>query len=167
MDGKSLWIVVDASGSTGECGRKMLSRQICRSVEQYLRYRYGSADLHLVVATGEVAEVEWKSTDEFPIEKLPCLGTFNPSAVVQFFKGRSGRILIITDGYMGVKGADVLSDWALTLDPDSVRMIMTNPAKKFGSSSIKSFSAQEMFLAMDQWLGTETGSSADSGVDEW
>lgn len=114
MDSKSLWLVVDASGSTGECGRKMLSRQICRSVEQYLRYGYGSAELHLVIATGEVNEVEWSGAEEFPLDKMPCLGIFDSTAVVQFFEGKLGRILIVSDGYVGAKGADILSDWALT-----------------------------------------------------
>lgn len=167
MDSKSLWLVVDASGSTGECGRKMLSRQICRSVEQYLRYGYGSAELHLVIATGEVNEVEWSGAEEFPLDMMPCLGIFDSTAVVQFFEGKLGRILIVSDGYVGAKGADILSDWALTREPDSVRMILTNPAKKLKSNSIKTFSSQEMFLALDQWLEVETRSSIDSEEDEW
>lgn len=167
MGAKDLWIVVDASGSTSECGRKMMNRQICRSVEQYLRLGYGSASLHLVVATGEVNEIEWNTNDEFPLDKLPCLGSFNPLEVVKFFEGKTGHILIVTDGYVGAKGADILSDWALTLDPDSVRMIVTNPAKKFRSNSIKAFTTQEMFLALDQWLESGAGVSTDSGEDEW
>lgn len=167
MDSKALWIVVDASGSAGECGRKMLSRQICRSVEQYLRYGYGSADLHLVMATGEVNEVEWNAAEEFPLDMMPCLGAFNSAAVVRFLEGKPGRILIVTDGYVGAKGADILSDWVLTRDPDSVRMIVTNPAKRLRSSLIKTFSAQEMFLALDQWLDAETGATVDPEEDEW
>ena len=167
MDSKSLWLVVDASGSTGECGRKMLSRQICRSVEQYLRYGYGSAELHLVIAAGEVNEVEWSAVEEFPLDKMPCLGMFDSASVVQFFEGKLGRILIVTDGYVGARGADVLSDWALTREPDSVRMILTNPARKLKSNSIKTFSAQEMFLALDQWLEAEPRSTSESEEDEW
>ena len=167
MDSKNLWIVVDASGSTSECGRKMLNRQICRSAEQYLRFGCGSANLHLVIATGEVNEVEWNTNDEFPLDKLPCFGTFNPAEVVEFFKGKTGRILIVTDGYVGAKGADILSDWATTHEPDSVRMIVTNPAKKFRSNPIKAFTTQELFLALDQWLETGVGATTNSGDDEW
>lgn len=167
MNSKNLWIVVDASGSTSECGRKMLNRQICRSVEQYLRFGYGSANLHLVIATGEVNEVEWNANDEFPLDKLPCFGIFNPAEVVEFFKGKTGRILMVTDGYVGAKGADILSDWATNLEPDSVRMIVTNPAKKFRSNSIKAFTTQELFLALDQWLEVGVGATTNSGDDEW
>ena len=127
----------------------------------------GSAELHLVIATGEVNEVEWSGAEEFPLDKMPCLGIFDSTAVVQFFEGKLGRILIVSDGYVGAKGADILSDWALTREPDSVRMILTNPAKKLKSNSIKTFSSQEMFLALDQWLEVETRSSIDSEEDEW
>lgn len=167
MVDKSLWIVVDSSGSTCECGRKMLSRQICRSVEQYLRFGYGSANLHLVVAAGEVKEVEWNTDDEFPLDKLTCFGTFNPAEVVKFFEGRTGHVLIVTDGYVGAKGADVLSDWAMSLEPDSVRMIITNPVKKFRSSSIKVFTTQELFLVLDEWLEAGVVATTDQEEDEW
>ncbi|MBR3922650.1 MAG: hypothetical protein IKJ45_06020 [Kiritimatiellae bacterium] len=168
MDSKKLWIVVDASGSTSECGRKMLNRQICRNIEQFVRFGYGSADLHLVIAAGEVSEVEWNTKDEFPLDKLPCLGTFNSAEIVKFFEGKSGRVLIVTDGYVGAKGADILSDWAQGLDDsDSVRMIVTNPAKKFRSNSIKAFTPQELFLALDRWLEAGASAKVGSEEDEW
>lgn len=168
MDSNDLWLVVDASGSSNEGGRKMLNRQVCRCVEQYLRFGYGSARLHLVVAAGAVNEVEWNPDEEFPLEKLSCSGVFDSTSVVKFFEGKPGRVLIVTDGFLSARSLDVLSDWAGAREPDSVRMIVTNSAKNFAGRSIKAYSTQEFFLALDHWLETGTCvAGMDAGEDEW
>ena len=146
-------LVWDTSGSMAELGKCLIARGVARTVEQYLRLGYGSADLRLVAWGSEARVLDLHSDHEFPPELPAAGGSANAGALVSLFGTEpGGRILILTDGFWPPEDAKELKRWKECLQPDTLRVIKigadANPQLK-GSDV---FSAEDLFAALSGWL---------------
>lgn len=146
-------LVWDTSGSMGEWGKHLIARGVARSIEQYVRLGYCSADLRLVAWNNEVRVFDWRPDQEFPPELLVPGAAAKAKALVTFFgKEPSGKILLLTDGFWSREDAKEMKRWKQELQPDTLRIIKigadANPQLKGNDV----FSAEDIFAALDGWL---------------
>ncbi len=148
-----IYLVWDTSGSMGEWGKLWIARGVARSIEQYLRLGYGSANLKLVAWATEARIVEWNPDDEFPLDMLASEGMSNAKPLIDLFeKNLGGMIVLITDGFWSRPDERALKRWKASLPPDSLRIIKVGADANPHLKGPNVFTAEELFAALDGWL---------------
>jgi hypothetical protein len=150
---KTLYIIVDISGSMSESGKYLIARGVVRATEQYFRLGYGCADLKLVAWSKEARVVEWIPNKEFPPEMLVCERAANTEALISLLgEHPDGRVLLITDGFWSQDDVKALKRWKESLQQDTLRIMKigadANPQLKVAAA----FAAEDLFAALDGWL---------------
>lgn len=148
-----IYLVWDTSGSMGEWGKLLIARGVARSIEQYVRLGYGSADLRLVAWNNEVRVFDWRPDQEFPSELLVVGAAAKAEALVTYFgKGPSGKILLLTDGFWTQEDAKQMKGWKQELQPNTLRVIKIGADANPQLKGHDVFSAEDVFAALDGWL---------------
>lgn len=109
-----LWLLVDVSGSMTEGSKPYRIRNVARTVEQFVRFGHLDGTLRLAaLRDGSVWVVGWNPDDEFPLAGLfPAAPPADAADLSGFLGNASGRMLLLSDGFLDRKTANALRAWA-------------------------------------------------------
>ena len=147
-----LWILIDASGSMTEGGKRYMVRNVARTVEQFVRLRYLDGPVRLAAfKNGEAWTVDWNVDEEFPLDLV-----FNehPSSLLelqQFLKGTTGRFLLVSDGFIDRKSASAITNWRAGLSGNELFFIPVGGdavTRKLRDVVVK---PEELWTVVDAW----------------
>lgn len=148
-----LWLVLDSSGSMVENGKHFIARGVARSVEQYCRLGYGSADLKLAVWRNEARLIDWNPNDELPLEMLDCNGSTSARPLLALLGEQPKiKVMLITDGYWARDDEKMLQRWMDRLPPGVLRVIKVGADANPRLKGVDVFLAEDMLTALDGWL---------------
>ena len=150
-----LHLVCDTSGSMAEWGKFLIARGVLRTIEQYTRLGYGSADLRLISWGDTINVLEWQPEQEFPPEILICKGSADINVLIDHISDqplKGDKVILITDGYWKRENIRDLKRWKDKLPRDSVRLIKVGDDSNPQLQGIGIFSADDIFSALDSWL---------------
>ena len=152
-------LVWDTSGSMAEWGKAFITRSVARSIEQYLRLGYSSAEMRLVAWGNDAHVLDWRTDHEFPLELLAPKGTANAKALTSLLGTVSDRkIILLTDGFWSRADSKELTRWMKSLQQGTLRIIKigsdSNPHLKDKDKDV--FAAEDLFTALNNWLNWGT-----------
>ena len=148
-----LWLVLDASGSMAENGKRFIARSVARTAEQYCRLGYGSADLKLAAWRNEARLIDWNPNDEFPPEMLDCDGSTSARALLALLGEQpKDKVMLITDGLWARDDTKALKRWKDSLPPDTLRVIKIGADANPQLKGADVFIAEDVLAALDGWL---------------
>ena len=164
---EKLYIVCDASASMLNGGKPLLVRGIARTVEQYVRLGYGSAEIKLAFWNVETRLVDWNPDDEFPIALLESAeGSSDVASLTEWFSAlQNGKILLLTDCCWSNDDVQKFKLWKSKLPPDTLRVIKIGSDATLYWKDDEFFSTDEIFLALDNWF--PINSAANNEEDAW
>lgn len=166
MAERILYLVCDVSGSMSEGGKRMLMRGLVRTIEQYIRFRYGAAILKLVIWRDVATLVEWGFDDEVPDEVLNCHGSANVVSLRNLIESQpKGQVLLLTDGALSVEESRNLCRWNRALPTNALRLIRIGCEENPLLRGVTVFESEQVFEALDDWMPRAQNGNKEE--DEW
>ena len=150
---KTIYTVIDCSGSMSEGGKLLIARGAARAVEQYFRLAYGLAEIKLIAWSNDARIVAWDTDQEYPHELLVSQGSSSSHALITLLGVKSvSNVLIITDGFWSQADSKALKRWKDSLPLDTIRVIKVGADSSPQLKGTDVFSAEDLFAALDGWL---------------
>ncbi len=166
---QKLYLVCDVSASMAEDGKWLLMRGMVRTVEQYVRLGYGTAEIKLLFWNDETKIVEWNPDDEFPIETPAFFeGATNLPSLINFYDSLpQGKILLFTDCCWINDEMRGMRNWMSMLPPDTVRIIKIGSEALLRWKKDEFYLTDEIFFVLDNWLPVADNMMNNNEEDEW
>lgn len=147
-------LVCDISGSMAEGGKPFVMRTAVMTVAQWVRFKYGHAEIRLCGWASEVCSFpDWDSTNEYPAKLLMCGGTSDGAALIQLFGEKpDGKVLLLSDGFWSREGAKSLRQWKACLPPDTLRIVKIGADANPQLKGPDVFETEYLFSVLDGWV---------------
>ena len=147
-----LWILVDASGSMTEGGKRYMVRNVARTVEQFIRLGYLRGSVHLVAfRNGECWSVPWNVDDEFPLESVFVEHPLSPPDLRSFIENVTGRFLLVSDGFIDKKSARAITIWKTKLPKDKLFFVPVGSDAVAGKHRDIAVKPEALWAVVDAW----------------
>ena len=147
-----LWILVDASGSMTEGGKRYMVRNVARTVEQFVRLGHLDGSIRLAAfRNGEVWTVDWIVNDEFPLDLVFADAPSSPSELQRFLEGAAGRFLLVSDGFIDKKSALAITNWKAGLSGNELFFVPVGGDAVTGKHRDVAVKPEELWTVVDAW----------------
>jgi hypothetical protein len=148
-------LVWDTSGSLVELGKAWIACGVARTLEQYIRLGYFSADLSLIAWGREARSLDWTPDQEFPLELMASKGPVDAKALFSLLREQAApdeKILLLTDGFWPPADTKEIKLWRESNLPDNRRIIKIGADSNPQLKGKDVFAAEDLFAALDGWL---------------
>ncbi len=147
-----LWILVDASGSMTEGGKRYMVRNVARTVEQFVRLGYLKGSIRLAAfRNGEAWMIDWNVDDEFPLDLIFADAPSLISGFQQFLEGVTGRFLLVSDGFIDRKSASAITIWKAGLSGNELFFVPLGGDAVAGKHRDVAVKPEELWKVVDSW----------------
>lgn len=147
-----LWILVDASGSMTEGGKRYMVRNVVRTVEQFVRLGHLKGSIRLAAfRNGEAWSVDWNVNDEFPMDSVFVDSPSSASDLRSFLEGVTGRFLLVSDGFIDRKSASAITIWKAGLSENELFFVPVGGDAVAGKHRDVAVKPEELWKVVDAW----------------
>lgn len=147
-----LWILVDASGSMTEGGKRYMVRNVARTVEQFVRLGHLNGSVRLAAfRNGEAWSVDWNVNDEFPLDSVFADFPSSTSDLRSFLEGVIGRSLLVSDGFIDRKSALAITIWKAGLSGNELFFVPVGGDAIAGKHRDVAVKPEELWKVVDAW----------------
>ena len=147
-----LWILVDASGSMTEGGKRYMVRNVARTVEQFVRLGHLNGAVRLAAfRNGEVWSVDWTPDDEFPLDSVFADFPSLTSDLRSFLEGLTGRFLLVSDGFIDRKSASAITIWKAGLSENELFFVPVGGDAITGKHRDVAVKPEDLWRVVDAW----------------
>ena len=147
-----LWQIIDTSGSMAESGKRLIAREVLRTISQYVRYNKLDFDLKYILAGEEMEEIETSLEDDFPNSLFKLSKKINVQKLTEKLSTLDGYILFLTDGAWEHDMIVALRRWQNSNPKGSMKIIQLVPGKMRISREFETFASEDVFAALDSWM---------------
>lgn len=147
-----LWILVDASGSMTEGGKRYMVRNVARTVEQFIRLGYLRGSVHLVAfRNGEGWLVNWNVDEEFPLDMVFVDHPPSPTDLRSFLESATGRFILVSDGFIDRKSALTINTWKTKLPRNKLFFVLVGGDAVVGKHRDIAVKPEALWAVVDAW----------------
>lgn len=147
-----LWILVDASGSMTEGGKRYMVRHVARTVEQFIRLGYLKGSVHVIAfRNGEGWLVNWNVDDEFPMDIVFVDHPPSPTDLCSFLESASGSFMLVSDGFIDRKSAKAINTWKTKLPKNKLFFVPVGSDAVAGKHRDIAVKPEALWAVVDAW----------------